>query len=116
MFESLNALPAATTVTVAHQAIRILRHFASLPVGRREVVARKMQDVLKEQDTDLALQVVREIESAEGFPIAELPEDGIGRYTAELAEIAERRTIEERGVNADRGRALLDQMRSLSIF
>lgn len=75
-----------------------------------------MQDVLKEHDTELALQVVREIERVEGGPIADLPEPGIARYTAALSGIAERRTIEELGSDAERGRAVLDRMRSLSAF
>ena len=116
MFELLNTVPAATTVTVAHQAIRILRHLARLPENRREDIARRLQDVLKERDTELALQVVREIEDAEGVPIADLPEHGIARYTAELSDIAERRTIEELGSDAEHGRAVLDRMRSVSAF
>jgi hypothetical protein len=116
MFELLNTLPAATTVTVAHQAIRILRHFAALPEKRREAAARRMQDVLKEQDTDLALQVVKEIERAEGTPISALQENRIARYTTELSDIALRRTVEERGLDVENGRIVLDRMRSLSAF
>lgn len=116
MFEVLSSLPAATTVTVAHQAIRILRHLARLPEKHREAIALRMQDVLKESDTDLALQVIKEIEAVEGVRIADLPEPGIARYTAELSGIAERRTIEELGSDVEHGRAVLDRMRSLSAF
>lgn len=118
MFEMLDGLSASRVLSAVVEATRIMRRYAHLPAEERDEAARALGKFLKEDETDMAIALVREVERQEGRPLSMLNEEEIDHWVGELSDISTRRSHEERPLTPERiarARATLEEMRQMPI-
>ena len=111
VFAVLQDLSADRTLDAVHEIIAIVRHLSGLTADERDRIAHERAKVTGHAETEIALDVVREIEMRERKPLAEIDPDTVEDYLGELADLAWQRIWAERPSDPERGRELLEKLR-----
>jgi hypothetical protein len=110
MFEFLNDTVAQDAFTAGHQAIQIVRQWAAAAV-RAGIKGSMMEDLTPSQ-ASLVRRIIQEIETREGKPVAELPEQKVNEYIRAVADRIADVSRRQHSVDRIAGRSLLERLRA----
>ncbi len=109
MFDFLDRSRVDDVLAAGHHALQFVRQWAAAAVraGRSASITE-----LPPIQAQLATQIVDEIEEVEGVRISDLPESKVEEYVSILADRMQSVALREFRVDKDRGRDLLEELRS----
>jgi hypothetical protein len=111
MLKRLVTLPRDASVEAAYYLARLLRYKNLLPeLTRAQVLSKGLQPPSPEI-RQAVNELVKEIETAEGGRIEDLPDSTIEKYTLEILDILQDRSAKEFGYDIQQGKELLQQLR-----
>ena len=113
MFDPLTTLSRDASVEAGYFLIRLLRYKNVLTQFNREHIITKGLIENPSPETMQAIEnLAKEIEAAEGGPIEYLPDSTIEKYVEEVSGIIQKRSIDDVGYNAEKGKELLQKLRT----
>lgn len=118
MFEYLNSLDPWLAREGIYFAKRVLKHRKRIRHDPKELWYRNLETDPSEEQVNLGLQLISEIEAAEGKSVKKLDHERAWDYIGELADISGR--IANRGVEpdpegAERAERILEEMRRIPV-
>ncbi len=105
--ETLLSVPQNVAVEAGYLAIRVLKHRAGQVVAADAPFGDQTAEA-----SELAKQIIHEISSTEHRPVARLDRARVDYYISKIAEIVQTRVRDNVGIDAERGDALLAQLRA----